>query len=305
MNHTHQSMRRPMLNRQSVLDRARQDTRPDLVAINLGEIDATLWPHVPPMTIDIDGPPGTTPQSALPFLVAMSAINYRFWSLGPDGTLDRYEHLGKSGARALWRAFEQAWGETAKDFGARLSSEPFGSIFGAIPDAPMRQVLLREVLAGDRLDAICDDIIQDVEERGAVTAGHAGMLADAFPVAFGDPYMKKAQLAVSIYAGYLRSLGRPVDTAGLTAMADYQVPRVLRALGILTYAQALATTIAERRLVAPGSSEENAIRAATVIACEAIADHLGVTATDVDNLLWMSQGRANGAPFHLTLTTRY
>ena len=131
------------------------------------------------------------------------------------------------------------------------------------------------------------------------------MLADAFPVAFGDPYLKKAQLAVSMYAGYLRNLGQSVSTAGLTAMADYQVPRVLRALGILTYAPALATTIAERRPVAPGSSEESAIRAATVIACEAIADHLGVTAADVDNLRWLSQGHANDAPFHLTLTTRY
>lgn len=296
-----------IITRQSILDRAHRDFRSDIAAIDHGRLATAGWPRgrLEPMAIDIDGPPGETPQTALPFLVAMTAINYRFWTRNPDGTLSRYLFLGKTGARALWAAFEFAWEDAASDFAERLCSEPFEAVFGAIPDKESRQAILREVLAGDRLGAVCDEIVQDVDERRAVTASHGGMLAQAFPSAFGDPYLKKAQLAIAMYAGFLRNLGQPVHTGGLTAMADYQVPRVLRTLGILTYAPALAAKVDAGQVIAHDSEEENAIRAATVLACEAIAIHLGASAADVDNLLWQAQSKATHSRFHLTETTWY
>lgn len=299
-------MHMPILNRQSILDRAHQDTRPDLVAIDHGRLATAGWPRgrLEPMTIDIEGPAGDTRESALPFLVAMSAINYRFWMRGPGGALSRYEFRGKTGARALWTAFETNW-KDAPDFAGRLRNGHFDAMFGAIPDMASRLTLLQEVLAGDRLADVCDDIVQDVADRRAVTASHAGMLAEAFPLAFGDPYLKKGQLAIAMYAGFLRNLGQPVTTSALTAMADYQVPRVLRCLNILTYAPALATKVDTGQLIDHDSEEENAIRAATVLACEAIAAHLGASAADVDNLLWQAQERAQDTRFHLTETHWY
>ena len=93
--------------------------------------------------------------------------------------------------------------------------------------------------------------------------------------------------------------------AGLTAMADYQVPRVLRALGVLEYCPSLADRINRHDLLEEGGPEELAIRAATIIACEAIAAHTGGTSADIDNLLWLSQDIAGDAPFHLTETPLY
>jgi len=60
----------------------------------------------------------------------------------------------------------------------------------------------------------------------------------------------------------------------LTAMADYQVPRVLRALGVLRYGEALAAKY-------------------------------GVQAALVDSMLWSAQNIAGTARFHLTETTYY
>ena len=47
--------------------------------------------------------------------------------------------------------------------------------------------------------------------------------------------------------------------------ADYRVPVVLRELGVLQYAPALAAAVDSRRELAPGSQEEVEIRAATVV----------------------------------------
>lgn len=297
----------PTPNRTSVLDKANKDYRADLVAVDETRIAVTVWPagRLEPMLIEIEGAPGDLPLEALQFLVAMTAINYRFWSLNADGSLSRYRHQGQSGAHALRTAFEQAWTDSSTEFADRFHREPFHELFGAIPDPDSRRAILRDILAGDRLAAVCAEIEQDVAERRAVLASHGGLLADVFPTAFGDPYLKKAQLAIAMYAGFLRNTGLEVDAADLTAMADYQVPRVLRAIGALTYSPALAAKVDAGQLIARDSTEENAIRAATVLACEKIAAQLGATAADVDNLLWQSQALASDTPFHLVQTTWY
>ncbi|MDK9702531.1 MAG: queuosine salvage family protein [Sulfuritalea sp.] len=293
--------------RRALLQRANDDYRPGLVMIDAERVRAIQWEAsgADAMVIRINGPAGTSPSSALPFLVAMTSINYRFWDRQRDGTLTRYRHLGKTGARALWLAFEHAWGESVAEFAQGFQHGHLWDWFGAIPDPESRATILCEVLTNNWLREVCAEIEREIDATGTVQVGQARLLADAFPAAFGDPYLKKAQLALAAYAGYLRSLARPVNTSDLTAMADYQVPRVLRALGMLSYSPELSRRVDGGELLAPDSAEENAIRAATIIACEAIAAQVGGTAADVDNLLWQSQDVAGEARFHLTETTWY
>lgn len=106
-------------------------------------------------------------------------------------------------------------------------------------------------------------------------------------------------------AAVLRDTGIAVNVADLTAFADYQVPRVLRALGVLDYSPSLADRVDHHHLLEEGGQEELSIRAATIIACEAIAAHTGGTSADIDNLLWLSQDIAGETPFHLTETRWY
>ena len=89
------------------------------------------------------------------------------------------------------------------------------------------------------------------------------------------------------------------------AFADYQMPRVLRALGILDYTQSLADAVDRGVLIPILSAGERAIRAATILACEDIAKVTDATPADVDNLLWQSQGAAGQTLFHRTRTTWY
>jgi len=131
-----------------------------------------------------------------------------------------------------------------------------------------------------------------------------------------DPirFYKRAQILVADLHGAFagEGLGAFDDLDTLTAFADYKVPQVLRHLGVLIYAPALATRIERREPIPAGAREEVEIRAATVWACERLRRALAargrqIAAYEVDWLLWTAGQRlpAATAPYHRTLTVFY
>jgi hypothetical protein len=290
---------------------ARADYRADLVSIDARAIHRHSWPidALSPMTITLDPAFAEATADALAFLVLMTSVNYQFWDISDSGEFRRYHFHGESGARALWRAFSDAWGQgclTRARFTTAALTQGVSQLFGDIPSPGSRQEILNELLENsERLDSTCQALAQRIAARREVLIEDAALLADRFPLAFGDPYLKKGQLALSMFAAHLRGPALAVCTSDLTAFADYQVPRVLRALGILEYTQPLASAVDRGVLIPMLSSVERAIRAATILACEDIAKATGATPADVDNLLWQSQGAAGQALFHRTRTTWY
>ena len=127
-------------------------------------------------------------------------------------------------------------------------------------------------------------------------------------------FYKRAQILVGDLAGGLAgsSLGMFHDLDQLTAFADYKVPQVLRAPGILRYSDALSLRIDAREHLAPGSRSEIEIRAATIWGCELLRQALVrrnriVAAHELDWLLWEQGQSLSGetAPYHLTPTIFY
>jgi hypothetical protein len=124
---------------------------------------------------------------------------------------------------------------------------------------------------------------------------------------------KRAQILVSDLYGALdgRGWGKLRDLDRLTAFADYKVPQILRAEGILAYAPDLAARIAAREPIPAESPEEVEIRAATVWGVELLRRALaerGVTARafEIDWTLWtLAQDRAGMEPYHRTRTVFY
>ncbi len=130
------------------------------------------------------------------------------------------------------------------------------------------------------------------------------------PVAF----YKRAQIFVADLHGAFegRQWGAFHDLERLTTFADYQVPRVLRALGVLRYSAELADRVDRRKLIDQGSEAEVEIRACTVWAVELLIRELAsrghsLTAVELDWILWnLSKDPAYQAqPHHRTLTTFY
>jgi len=125
---------------------------------------------------------------------------------------------------------------------------------------------------------------------------------------------KRAQIFVADLYGAFdgQSWGAFHDLDKLTTFADYQVPRVLRDLGVLQYKPALAEAVARQQLIDSGSEAEVEIRACTVWAVELMIRELAsrgapLTAVALDWILWnLSKNPAyQTSPHHRTLTTFY
>lgn len=294
------------MNRSTVLQVAQDAYQHALVSIDPSRIARIPWKRGTSMQIDMPWIQPEHPHVFLQCLIVMGALNYRFWHPAEGAAaVRRYVRGEKTGARALWQAFEEHWVEDAEGFRQRLSMLDVPGVFGDIPDVMSRRALLEEVLGGQALEEVASLICQEVIATGAVTVEQAHLLGSRFPTAFGDPYLKKAQLLLSMYAAQLFNLGLEVDCSDLTGFSDYQVPRVLHALGITHYCYELQEAIYLQHPVEKGGVMEGAIRSATILACEAIAEQSGCSPADVDNMLWHSQSLADGHNFHLTYTTHY
>lgn len=243
-------------------------------------------------------------HAAAQFAVAMNSINYMFWSKTNENEFIRYQHNGAIGALAMTEAFKNAWMDpssaiTAARNGHPLSEADVVAIFGDIPDPSGRAVILNEVLLGGKLQQIADEIVHH-NEFNTELASH---LAHTFPQAYGDEVLKKSQLAVSAIWREARIRGFDGE-CDLTAFADYQIPNVLRALGILKYSDELANKIDQGMLIEEHSPEERAIRSASILAIEDLSKAQNVSVADVDFWIWLKRKEPK-TPFHLTNTTAY
>lgn len=243
-------------------------------------------------------------QSAAQFAIAMNSINYMFWSKSESGEFVRYQNNGAIGALAMTDAFKQAWEDpnsaiSAARNGKPLSAKDVLAVFGEIPDPVGRAEILNEVLVGSSLQ----NISQEIAQRNEFNTELASRLAQSFPKAYGDEVLKKSQLAVSAIWREARIRGFEGD-CDLTAFADYQIPNVLRALGILKYSDNLANKIDQGSIIEEHSPEEKAIRSASILAIEELAKSQGVSVADVDFWIWLKRKEPQ-TPFHLTYTTAY
>jgi hypothetical protein len=303
-----------------VLAVAREDYAEDLVTI----VDAAIAQCAPagrPQSIGATLPSDAhacLAMEGIPYLIAMNSVNYQFWEVAGTGEFVRYRHNGLEGALAMQQAFRQAWEEEAGRLGPaaratidalreRIATDGLSGIFGDIPAAASRTRILLEVLGdASRLYETSASLCDAVALRGELGWQQAELLARMFPLAYGDRYLKKAQLTLMFIAGQWNAHGhRRTCHLDVTAAADYQLPKILRAMGILRYAPELAARVDSQQLIEADSRDERAIRAATVFACEKLAAHLGCTVPEVDFWLWVNRNQARDAKFHLTRATAY
>lgn len=263
----------------------------------------------------------------------LDALNFCFWA-DPGETrwtltyeeedLDGYWALAASLKRAievdgcpLWDAdFLQQIGEDD----AESIFHPAGASSGRIPMFGARVANIREVgrVLCERYDGWFGAVI---EASGGSAPDLVRRVVADFP-SFDDVaryagqevrLYKRAQILVSDLYGAFdgRGWGELHDLERLTAFADYKVPQILRAEGILEYSPALAARIDAREAITPESPEEVEIRAATVWGVELLRRALsaqGVTARafELDWYLWtLAQGRGGMAPYHRTRTVFY
>jgi len=222
-----------------------------------------------------------------------------FWDAWHTAIPEEYRDGGHVGALA-------GLAGTLANFRARIENDGIANIFGDIPKQDSRRRILLEVTEFEPLLRCAEQINRQL--RSSVINGEflAKMLASYFPVSYGDVFLKKAQLTLMLAtAEYRCRYPEAIVDLKVTIAADYQVPKVLRSMGILEYSDALAKKVDNGVLIDAGSKEELAIRAASICAGHDISKQFGIGIPQLDWWLWSHRNDDPNAKFHLTYTTDY
>jgi hypothetical protein len=130
-------------------------------------------------------------------------------------------------------------------------------------------------------------------------------LAHGLPMWRDTGFLKRAQIAANDLT--LAGVAHFEDLHRLTAFADNVLPQVLRHHEVLVLDPVLAARIDRGEELAAGSPEERELRACALHACELLAPRAGLTARELDNVLW-TRGQDPAytiTPPHRTRTTFY
>lgn len=239
-------------------------------------------------------------ETAIHFLLGLNSINYKYWDKTPQFV--RYTHNNQVGALAAFAGFTELFFHTANP--NELTEEKMLFYFGNIPDMTSRLEILKESLDINHLTKATHLILHALENN-QVDVQLAHEIAKIMPLSFDDPYLKKIQLALYEMALLANDKHNYQVSYDLTVAADYQLPKVLEALGVLEYSEALTHNIANEILIPMNSEAERAIRSATILSCELIIKTFNLPMSFVDRWLWLQRNDFPNKKFHLTNTTYY
>lgn len=246
---------------------------------------------------EVDGMPI---QEAVSYILTINSINFMYWDGFKDNFV-RYQHDEKIGALAAFKAFSNLWKENINVVNEKIIKEYFGNI----SEIDSRVKILNESLSLKnqlKCFALIDDSIDNIQNN--ISTELASKIADIMPLSFKEPYLKKIQLALYEIAKVYENKGYKINL-NITVAADYQLPKVLEAIGILSYNDDLTKIISNKAPILKNSKEELAIRAATILSCEQICKEHNLTIPQIDKYLWLIRNSFPGKNFHLTKTTDY
>lgn len=246
----------------------------------------------------LSGKPASLATSVYFELVAAS-VNFCYWYGRSD-----VRPGGATSARMydlLTRSFEEGgcvftpW--ILKNFYNKM-------VLSRFPMLRERHQMLNEVLSNLNNGTLVDDIVRAGD--CADCPSHLDELLEELlirhPGFAEDVFIKRASLFFTLLH---QRFGWFADRiAALPVPADYQVPKMLRAFGVLEYHPALEGLIADGCPIQKNGQVEAEIRASTIVACRRLADAAGRNPADVDHFLWTKRKTVTD-PFHLTLTTDY
>lgn len=310
-----------------VVDHARD------VRLDLGKLDSMSrqWVSEPFQVPGWDAPIhwSGTPEETLHYVLLLDALNFCFW-VDPGQTRWEVEYQGqtfngyKALSVALRRALEEGVTLTSAQTLAELTADQLAHILRGKGEIPLLKERLEHANQVGRklLDLWQGDFSRAVASCKGSAVALTALIARDFPCFYDVsqyqgreiPIYKRAQITVVDLAGSLnfQGYGEFHDLEQLTAFADYKIPQVLRALGIMEYSQELAERVDQQQLLAPGSAEEVEIRAAMVWAVELIRRSMAqlgrpLMAYELDWFFWnLGQTKLpDEKPYHRVRTVFY
>lgn len=269
-------------------------------------------------------------KKTIDFFMVANSINFLFFD--PQSG-DKYKTTfnGKeySGADAMIAGIKRAMQEGVPildaDFLANVSREQMSHIFRGNFELPLldeRTAIFHEV--GEVLrDKYQGSFANLAEAAGGRAFDHGNGMVERLTTDFpsfrdsspgGATFNKRAQLAVGMLHSRLDGSGifHCPDVDELTVFADYQLPRGLRAMGVLQYEPELAKKVDKGEEIGRNSAMEQELRAWTIVAAELLREelkkrpeHAALDARGLDSFLWMQARQDKNSRPHVTVTTAY
>ncbi len=268
------------------------------------------WGHHPVSSSSWDHPchffDGT--EDSVRWIFTLEVLNHCFWP-DPEEPVWTVTYKGEpySGywglAASLKRAPEMGFPVTDPHFLSNITAKDLAQIFSGKGRVPMFDDRLRNLREAGSI--ILSDLDGDIMSllRAASgsairlvceTVSHFPSFRDEALYRTGRVYLwKRAQIFASdistAFSG--KTLGAYHDIDQLTAFADYKLPQVLREMGILSYAPALASRVDAKEWLQAGCEEEVEIRAMTIWVVEQLKKAFRdrgqrLTSPQVDSWLW-------------------
>lgn len=270
-----------------------------------------------------------TPEETLHYVLLLDALNFCFW-VDPGQTRWEVDYQGqryngyKALSVALRRALEEGLSLTRAETLAALTGPELAHILRGQGEIPMLERRLEHAnqIGSQLLSLWGGDFSKAVASCQGSGLALTALIAQDFPCFYDVsqyqgrtiPIYKRAQIAVVDIAGSLdfQGYGEFSDLDGLTAFADYKIPQVLRALGIMRYDDNLAARVDRQELLVAGTPEEVEIRAAMVWAVELIRRQMNdlgrpLMAYELDWWFWnLGQSKLpEEKPYHRVRTVFY
>lgn len=226
---------------------------------------------------------------------------------------------------AIIRAYKEGLPIFDADFLESMDKATLEHIFRGNPPLPMlneRLWILKEVgkVLNHRFEGKFINVFKEANGRCFNKGkGLVELLINTFP-SYSDrsyyrpqkcwlEFHKRAQLVAIMYQGRaLSSDGKlPLlkDYTDIGPIADYQVPRALKYLGILKYEKTLEERIQNQIVIPSDTLEEQEIRVQTVYAMKRLVEEIKVSILEIDYAIWSMGGRKVKDPHHLTPTIAY
>lgn len=260
------------------------------------------------------------------YIFVLDALNFSFWGEPKwrvhhiRGDVDGYWGLASS----LKRAAEQDPTFLDADVLANIQPQELAHILRGNVEIPMLIERWRSVQELGRVlrDHFDGSAARLVAQANGDAPGLARLVADNLS-SFHDTtiynrqqvnFFKRAQiLAGDLYGSFGgKRWGAFKNLQDLTAFADYKLPQLLRAWGILKYAPSLARRVDAKKPLAKDSPEEIEIRAGMLWGVELLRHTLSglgreLTSVQTDWFLWESSQRnfKGIKPYHRVRTIYY
>ncbi len=280
--------------------------------------------YIPAWENDIHYNDGT--ERTLWYLLVLDTLNFCFWNAPQKKWCVQFRGKEYSGYRALAASLTRAMEERFPINNAHY--------LRGMPQSDLEHILSGEgelLLMDKRVKALHElgkiliekhkgDFLHVLEESGFDAQSLSFIMAKDFP-SFRDvhpykgrliPILKRAQIiAADIYGAFGgKSYGALRGMGNLTAFADYKLPQLLHAHGVLNYEKTLENKIHNNREILAGSEEEIEIRAATIHAVEMIKQEFtkrgrALHSYQIDWILWTTAKELSLAHHHCTRTIFY